>query len=74
MKNQFLASGSIIIIICFDEPHSLDYVEILTTLCWIMLDPLDYAWFIELVWLLGPIKAFTFGKIGPCYNLVIMCS
>jgi hypothetical protein len=31
-----------------------------------MLDPLNYARFIELAWLLGP-KAFTYGKIGPHY-------
>jgi hypothetical protein len=33
-----------------------------------MLDPLDYARFIESAWLLGP-KAFTYGKIDPHYNL-----
>jgi hypothetical protein len=33
-----------------------------------MLDPLDYARFIESAWLLDP-KAFTYGKIGPPYNL-----
>jgi hypothetical protein len=38
-----------------------------------MLDPLDYARFIESAYLLGP-KAFTYGKIGPRYNLIIMCS
>ena len=31
----------------FNEPYSLDYVEIWTALCKIMLDPLDYTRFIE---------------------------
>jgi len=33
--------------------------------------------FIKLAWLLGPKcgpKAFTFGKIGPHYNLILMSS
>ena len=34
-----------------------------------MLDPLDYAKFIELASLLGP-KAFTCGKIHPHYKLI----
>jgi hypothetical protein len=34
---------------------------------------LDYARFIESAWLLGP-RAFTYGKIGPRYNLILMCS
>jgi hypothetical protein len=38
-----------------------------------MLDLLDYAIFIESAWLLGP-KAFTYEKIGPHYNLFVMCS
>jgi len=38
-----------------------------------LLDPLDYARFIELAWVLGP-KAFTYGKINPRCNLLIMCS
>jgi hypothetical protein len=38
-----------------------------------MLDPLDYARFIESAKLLGP-KAFTSGKFGPHYNVIIMCS
>jgi hypothetical protein len=33
-----------------------------------------YARFIEWAWLLAP-KAFTYGKTGPCYNLIIIvCS
>jgi hypothetical protein len=35
-----------------------------------ILDPLDYASFIESAELLGP-KAFTYGKIAPHYNLII---
>jgi hypothetical protein len=38
-----------------------------------MLNLLDYARFIESAYLLGP-KAFTYEKIGPRYNLIIMCS
>ena len=38
-----------------------------------MLDPLDYTRIIESACLLGP-KAFTYGKIGPYYNLIVMCS
>jgi hypothetical protein len=38
-----------------------------------MLDPLDYARFIILAWLLDP-KTFTYEKIGPRYNLIVMCS
>jgi hypothetical protein len=40
-----------------------------------MLDPLDRARlynFIELAWFLGP-KAFTYGKLAPHYNRIIMC-
>jgi hypothetical protein len=32
-----------------------------------------YARFIEPASLLGP-NAFTYGKFGPCYNLIVMCS
>jgi hypothetical protein len=42
-------------------------------LCYIILNQLDYAGFIELAWLLDP-KAFTYGKIDPCYNLIVMCT
>jgi hypothetical protein len=35
-----------------------------------MLDLFNYAKFIESAWLLGP-KA---KDIGPCYNLIVMCS
>ena len=39
-----------------------------------MLDPLDYAKFIESTWLLSH-KAFTYGKIGPhLKHLIVMCS
>jgi hypothetical protein len=38
-----------------------------------MLDPLDYAIFIEYAKVLGP-KAFTYEKIGPHRDLIIMCS
>jgi hypothetical protein len=38
-----------------------------------MQDPLGYARFNELASLLGP-KTFTYGKIDPCYNLIIMCN
>jgi hypothetical protein len=36
-----------------------------------MLDPLDYAKFFELAWLLD-LEAFTYGKIGPQYNFIVM--
>jgi hypothetical protein len=35
-----------------------------------MLDPLDYAKFIELAWFLGP-KASAYGKFDPHYNLIV---
>ena len=38
-----------------------------------MLDPLDYARFIESAQLLG-LEIFTYEKIDPRYNLIIMCS
>jgi hypothetical protein len=38
-----------------------------------MLDPLDDARFIESARLLRP-KNFTCEKIGPRYNLIVMCS
>ena len=47
--------------IYFSELDSLDYTEIKTTLYQILLDPLDYAIFIESAWLLGP-KAFIYEK------------
>ena len=34
---------------------------------------LKFARFIESAWLLGP-EAFTYGKFGPHYNLIVMCS
>jgi hypothetical protein len=37
------------------------------------LDPLDYGRFTEAAWLLGR-KTFTYRKIGPRYNLIIMCT
>ena len=39
-------------------------------LCWIMLDPLDYARFIEWDYLLGP-KPFTYGKKWPPFIILL---
>jgi hypothetical protein len=36
-----------------------------------MQDPLNYARFIELAWLLGP-KAFSYGKIAPPPIIILL--